>query len=208
MSRRGGSHKLLALALFLGASTAAAQDAWTELGQAHDAISDYAWSADFVQTYVPAGFSSGESEAGLVSLKIPGMLQWDYDLPYEKSFLIRGATAFTWNAGETSGRKTLLQPADLNHLALLELDLGALRQRYEAEASRTEAGVEIHLVPLEAGHEIRDATLTLEPETHHLVGLAYSDVEGNTTRFELSGHRVAAKPGLFSVPEDLDWIDY
>ena len=215
VDRRVSTHRVrifcsLALALLCSGlvGTASAEDPWSELALARQAIERYAWTADFVQTFVPAGFSSGEREAGRVSLQLPGMLRWDYELPYEKSFLIRGATAFSWNADELSGRKALLEAEDLNHLALLELDIATLRARYRAELSQAAGGgVEIALVPIEPGHEIRDAHLRIDATSYQLLTVRYSDVEGNTTEFQLSGHRVAAEDSLFLPPADIDWID-
>ncbi|MCZ6506907.1 MAG: outer membrane lipoprotein carrier protein LolA [Acidobacteria bacterium] len=189
------------------AAPAAAQDAWTVLAAARAEFERTAWTADFVQTYVPAGFSSGETETGRVSVALPGTLRWDYDVPYAKVFLVRDDMAYTWNPGESTGRRTLLAPAEREHLALLELDLAALEARYEAALTHLEGGPEVTLTPLDETADIRAATLALEPASYRLLRLRYSDFEGNTTEFRLSGHRVAADTGLFWAPTDLDWLE-
>lgn len=184
------------------------EDGWSELAAARAEFERAAWQADFVQTYVPAGFASGERETGRLAMTLPGKLRWDYSLPYPKVFLIRGAEAFTWNPGETTGRRALLEPREREHLALLELDVDSLREHYAAVlGTRSEAGLEIQLTPHAMTVDIRSATLVLDPQSHWIVALAYSDLEGNTTRFELSGHRMAADGALFDPPSDLDWLD-
>lgn len=196
------------LSAALAAQHVAAQDAWSSLAAARAEFERAAWQADFVQTYVPAGFSSGERETGRLAMTLPGMLRWDYSLPYPKVFLIRGTEAYTWNPGETTGRRALLEPSEREHLALLELDVESLRERYSAViGNRSEGVVEIILTPRNTEVDIQSATLALDIGSHWIVALSYSDLEGNTTRFDLSGHRIAAANGLFEAPSDLSWLE-
>ncbi len=197
---------------WLAAASLAAEDGWSGLTAARAELERAAWTADFVQTYVPAGFSSGERETGRLALALPGRLRWDYSLPYPKVFLIRGAEAYTWNPGETTGRRALLEATEREHLALLELDIESLRGRYDATVdSRTSERLEITLTPRDTGADmgvdIQSATVVLDPASHRILTLSYSDLEGSTTRFELSGHRIAAQSGLFDPPAGLDWLD-
>lgn len=209
MRREHIVHRTLLPALLCSAlaASAEAEDAWTTLAAARAEFERGAWTADFVQTYVPAGFSSGETEAGRVSLALPGTLRWDYDVPYAKVFLVRHDKAYTWNPGESTGRLTLLAPAEREHLALLELDLAALEARYEAALTHLGGELAVTLTPLDETADIRAATLALEPGSYRLLRLRYSDFEGNTTEFQLSGHRIAANTDLFSAPADLDWLE-
>jgi len=157
---------------------------------------------------VPAGFASGERETGRVALAIPGRLRWDYALPYPKVFLIRDGEAYTWNLGEAMGRRAVLEGPDLEHLALLALDLASLRQRYAATlAVLPEGRLEVALTPVASALDIRSATLLLDGDSHRILALSYADLEGNTTRFELSGHRIAAAGTLFEPPAELEWFD-
>ena len=212
----------LALAALLAAVAAAGaapvraatqNDAWAALAAARAGFEHAAWTADFVQTWVPAGFASGERESGTVSLALPGSLRWDYAAPFPKSLLVRLDTAYSWNPGESSGRRVFLEPDERQHLALLALDLAALRQRFSATLEPSSgAGLEILLVPLApadaAGQsEIREARLALDARSHRLLRVAYADAEGNRTEFELSGHRPAAGDGLFTPPAGLEWLD-
>jgi outer membrane lipoprotein-sorting protein len=182
-------------------------DAWVALTAARTELERAAWSAEFVQTYVPAGFSSGERESGRVSLALPGALRWDYEMPYPKVFLVLADTAYTWNPGEVVGRRVVMEADERQHLALLRLDLAALAERYTAAARTSDEGhIEVALTP-KGEAEIRDAVLTLEPATHRLLALRYADLEGNATEFRLSGHRPGAEEGLFSPPAKMDWLD-
>jgi outer membrane lipoprotein-sorting protein len=184
-----------------------APDAWAVLTRARAELERAAWTADFVQTYLPAGFASGERESGQVSLALPGALRWDYEVPYPKVFLVLADTAYTWNPGEVVGRRVVMADDERQHLALLQLDLAALAGRYTAAARTTADGaLEIALTPT-GDAEIRDAVLTFEPRDYRLLALRYADLEGNATEFLLSAHRVATADGLFSTPAGVDWLE-
>jgi len=199
---------LLTLALSLSASADAA-DEWSHLRNLREAAqaSGRIEVADFVQTFVPAGFSTGERESGRMALSLPHCMRWDYSTPYEKSFLVCGERAYLWNGGETSGRRFTIDPENEPGLDLLRLQIELLAERYDAEVVRDEATfVEVQIRPrLEGAHPIQDAAITLDPNSQRLTSVTYRDLEGNTTRFELSGHRPAAEASF--APPELDWID-
>ncbi len=92
---------LALLAVFASAGSAAAAepaaggDPWLTLERVRASlIEDGPAGAEFVQTYVPAGFSTGEEERGRLALALPDCLRWDYEEPYPKSFLLCGEEAF------------------------------------------------------------------------------------------------------------------
>lgn len=197
-----------AASLAPGAPARGADDAWSALAAARAGFEDAAWTADFVQTWVPAGFSTGERESGKVSLDLPGALRWDYETPYPKSLLVRLDTAYSWNPGESSGRRVLLAPEEREQLALLELDIGTLRQRFKAVAQPApEDRIEIALTPRDDGNDVREAQLTLAARSHRLMAMSYSDTEGNRTEFAFSGHRPVAGAEPFTPPAELEWLD-
>ncbi len=61
------------------------------------------FTASFVQTYLPEGFSTGEKESGRMALHLPDCLRWDYGEPYPKSFILCGNVIHYWNGGDTEG---------------------------------------------------------------------------------------------------------
>lgn len=202
---------LLCVGLALPAVAAgddAPPDPWQTLDGLRRALVDAGPTGyDFVQTYVPAGFSSGESEGGTVALALPGCLRWDYAEPYAKSFLLCGDTAWAWNRGETSGRRQMVDREEEPGLDLLLLAVDELRQRYEARGERGDDGtLLVHLQPLEPLETLSDATLRLAPDGERLLSLSYRDREGNATRFRLSDPRPLDGTGdRFEPPEDVVW---
>ena len=67
-------------------------------------------TARFEQTYVPAGFSSGDVEKGHFSLWLPDCLRWSYTQPQVKSFLLCKREAWAWNEEEEGGRHYQVEP--------------------------------------------------------------------------------------------------
>ncbi|MEE8277719.1 MAG: outer membrane lipoprotein carrier protein LolA [Thermoanaerobaculia bacterium] len=206
---------VLALALLVappgvGAQPSPAQpaEAWLTLERVRDRLAEQPQSADFVQTYLPVGFSSGERETGRLALALPDCLRWDYRIPYPKSFLLCGETVYSWNEGETSGRQQRIDAGDQPGLDLLRLIIDRLQQRYEAALEAAGDGqVEVILTPRDRGGEIANARFRIDPAPARLVGLSYRDAEGNLTRFEISGYRPLTSRQLFTPPDEIDWIE-
>lgn len=185
-----------------------AADPWDLLAQARDRLTTAPRTADFTQTFVPAGFASGESESGTVALALPDLLRWDYREPFPRTFLLQGETVFTWNEGETTGRRFPLEPEEADHLDLLRLDVGELSRSYRAVvAGESGTEVEVELQPAGGDHRLVDVRLTLRRSDLLPVGLAYRDPEGNATRFVFDEFRALAGSDVFLPPADIAWLE-
>ena len=201
---RAATTALLVTFLLPGAP-AGAGDAWSLLEETRAALAaDGPLTADFVQTFVPAGFTSGERESGRLHLAVPDCLRWDYSLPYPKAFLVCGGRVYAWSPEDMTGRREELRPESQAGLDLLLLPIDELRRRYDAEAVDEER-IRVTLVPRERRQELREATLVVDPRTRRLVEVAFRDREGSFTRFELSGFRPLADPEAFTPPAGVRW---
>jgi outer membrane lipoprotein-sorting protein len=182
---------------------------WAELTAVRDSLTAAGPTrAAFVQTYVPAGFSSGEREAGVLSLSLPRCLRWDYSEPYPKSFLVCDDTAHYWNPEDGTGRRYPVDREEEAGLDLVLLGVGELRERYQATGRATGEGqVEIVLTSLRESAELKEATLLVDSRAHRLLSLAYKDGEGNLTRFEISDYQPLPSGDAFSPPRDILWRD-
>lgn len=199
----------LSLLLVATAAPVAGDDGWSALRRLRAALESGPQVARFEQEYLPAGFTSGDRETGTLTVDLPGCLRWDYDEPFPKSYLLCRDTVWTWNPGEASGRTFVVDPEEERGLDLLRLGVERLAERYTAELlTATDGETAIRLEPLAAATEITAATLTLSPSGDALAVLSYRDVDGNTTRFEFSGHRAAtAGDASLEPPADLTWIE-
>jgi outer membrane lipoprotein-sorting protein len=196
---------LAALALGPGGAAATAGDAWTTLDRVRDSlVASGATRADFVQTYVPAGFSSGEKESGELSLALPDCLRWDYREPYSKTFLLCGEVAHYWNDEDGAGRRYTVDRENEPGLDLLLLGVEELKARYRATQKKADGGrVAVELEPRRRLETVASATLLVDPQANRLVGLSYRDREGNFTRFDLRGYGPLARDGAFDPPREV-----
>lgn len=191
------------------ASSSDSRDPWAVLEQVRGRLAAAGpQAARFEQSYVPAGFSSGEDETGRLSLHLPDCLRWDYEEPYPKSFLVCDDVVYYWNVADGTGRRQTIDSANEPGLDLLLLSVDALRRRYQAAAAAgTDGRVLIHLAPVGDGGEIREATFDVDPASGRVAALDYADSEGNRTRFTLSDYGPAPAGDLFSPPSGITWQD-
>ena len=163
-------------------------------------------TATFTQTYVPAGFTSGEKESGSLSLHLPDCLRWDYQEPYPKGFLLCGEMVQAWNPEDRTGRRYRIDRKNEPGLDLLLLGVDDLKARYNAVTRSSANGqIEIALSPKGKAGELSDAALAVDPATLRVVQVSYHDREGNLTRFQLADYRPLSRPGQFSAPPGIHW---
>lgn len=209
--RRSSLALLTAFAL-LGTLPAAAEevDPWTALNNVRRSLVEAGpTGASFVQTFIAAGFSSGDKESGRLALALPDCMRWDYLNPFPKSFLLCGGTVHAWNEGDRTGHRYRVDRKNEPGLDLLLLGVDELKQRYRATAKTADGGrIEIALSPKEKRlAELKDATLTVDPASQRIVAVSYHDQEGNLTRFEISGYQELSRQAGFSPPANIRWVE-
>ena len=195
------------LLILVASLPAGAEDAWDLLGRFRSHLEAQSpFSAHFEQTYLPEGFSTGETEGGDFFLSLPECLRWDYDDPYPKSFILCGDVFHYWNPGEPEGHREEIDALSQPGLDLLLLDLGQLRERYVAEpVLRGEGPIEIVLRPVEPNEYAVQANLVLDSEALDLRELSYLDEVGNRTSFLITDYHPGLEHGTFNPPEEVEW---
>jgi outer membrane lipoprotein-sorting protein len=188
--------------------------AWRILAAVRDSLVEAGPTrASFTQTFIPAGFSSGDQERGTLSIDLPECLRWDYAEPYPKAFLLCGSSAHLWNPEDGTGRRYSVERDKEPGLDLVLLGIEELEGRYRVQSETADGDVDsgdlmsIHLTPLDPGGQITGATLRVDRRTNRLAGLSYTDDEGNLTRFEIEGYRPLDEKGVFSAPKDIEWTE-
>lgn len=188
-------------------AAASAADPWAWLTRVRRSLVEAGpTTATFTQTYIPAGFTSGEKEGGSLALHLPDCLRWDYQEPYPKGFLLCGEMVQAWNPEDHTGRRYRIDRKNEPGLDLLLLGVDDLKARYGAVTRSSPNGqVEVALSPKSKAGELSDATLAIDPTTLRVVEVAYHDREGNLTRFQLADYRPLSRPGQFSAPPGIRW---
>jgi outer membrane lipoprotein carrier protein len=155
--------------------------------QRHQRVSDL--TARFVQTYRSGLLSQEVVEKGVVSLKRPGRMLWEYRDPEKKTFVSDGKTFYFYvpadrqvivreQAGQRglpalllSGREDLLAEFD----ATLETPPGPGLQR-------------LRLVPKKADPEVERVFLDVD-DADRIRAVRVRDAQGNESRFEFDAIR-------------------
>jgi len=197
------------MVLATASATAQAPDPWKVLQGVRQSLVDSGpTGATFTQTYIPAGFSSGDSEAGRLALALPDCLRWDYQNPYPKGFLLCGGVAHSWNPADKTGRRYRVDRKNEPGLDLLLLGVDDLKKRYNATGRPLDGGkIAVDLAPKGQVEELADASFTVDPEAKRLVEVSYHDREGNLTRFVIKDYKGLPRQGQFSPPSGIRWED-
>jgi hypothetical protein len=189
------------------APQASAIDPWQALTELrlHLAASG-ALVAKFRQTFVPAGFATGDEESGRVALALPDCLRWDYLDPYPKSYLLCGSRLHTWAAGEPQGERLHVEARDEAGLDLLLLPVDELRGRYTAAARPAGGGtIAVQLVPTATDSRIVQAELAFDLASQRPTNLSYRDRDGNVSTFRFETFELLDDDRLFTPPTTLIW---
>jgi len=195
------------------AQTATAPDPWKVLQGVRQSLVDSGpTAAAFTQSYIPAGFSSGDSESGRLALALPDCLRWDYQDPYPKGFLLCGGVAHSWSAQDKKGRRYRIDRKNEPGLDLLLLGVDDLKNRYRATSRLLDGGrIAVDLAPLAAKgrqvEELTDASFVVDPAAQRLAEVSYHDREGNLTRFVIKDYKGLPRQGQFSPPSGIRWED-
>ncbi len=160
----------------------------------------------FQQTYVPAGFEEGDQESGFLSIWLPDCLRWNYEQPQAKSFLLCGEEVYFWNESESGGRNYRIEPEQEPGLDLLLVEVTKLKERYVASNVKLDDGTyEITLALPPDAERPFSARIRLEPVSMRVVGMEYTDEEGNLTQFEISDYQQLRHTALFKPPQGIEW---
>ena len=133
-----------------------AQDLARRMEQRHRATSDL--TARFVQTYRSGLIGREIVERGVVSIKQPGRMRWEYQKPEKKTFVSDGRTFYFYVPAD---RQVIVrdQAGDRGVPALLLSGHGNLLEQFEAAVETAPAGLmRLRLVPRKPDPEIGRAS--------------------------------------------------
>ena len=143
-------------------------------------------TADFVETYAPAGFPPVAPESGKVVLQAPDRLRFDYRGPEGKVFTFDGKAARQYVAADRQMIVRTLAPEDRERLPLLFFESAeSVLQRYDARATGSDSGlVEVTLTPKGGGEPALIGLAVTRQGT--VERLEVTDTAGNRTAFTFS----------------------
>jgi len=180
------------------------------LQKRYDSIQDL--RADFVQTSFSAALGKETESRGVVAVKRPGKMRWEYAQPDGRVIVLDGSTIRIWNPDEKQLQIAPLSPENVSPTALgFLMGQAVLKDTFDAkplsEPGRRELG--LTLSPKREGG-FQSLALWLDPKTLQLRESVVVDLFGNKTRVRLnkivenkgveaSQFELAAPPGAETV---------
>ena len=213
----GATRLLQAVAMFLLTATTGKAVTVPEIAAKVDQRYNHLQTlqADFTETYRGAGVS--RSESGVLWLKRPGKMLWDYREPRPKVFVTDGKSAWFYVPGERQARKAAVKKLDdlrspLRYLlgkTKLEKELVGLSLATEVPPGRP-GDVVLRGVP--KGMEDRVSSVVLEvTPAGEIVRMVVNEVDGSSTEYRFGNQRenqpIADQRFHFSPPPGVEVIE-
>jgi outer membrane lipoprotein carrier protein len=166
--------------------------------------------ARFSQSYRSGLLGREIVERGVVSIKRPGRMRWEYKDPEPKLFVSDGRTFYFYVPAD---RQVVVSEHDPRHslAARLLSGKGGLLDEFQASLEEPlEPGVlRLRLVPRQAQADVESATIHAEPRGR-IRSILLEDVQGNRTRFRFEAVRentgLADRLFRFEVPSGVEVI--
>jgi outer membrane lipoprotein carrier protein len=166
--------------------------------------------ARFTQSYRSGMLGRAVTERGVVSIKRPGRMRWEYKDPEEKLFVSDGRTFYFYVPAD---RQVIVSEQDDQRslAARLLSGRGGLLDEFDAslEPPAEEGVVRLKLVPRQEEAEVARAYVDAEP-TGRIRSILIDDAQGNRTRFRFEN--VRENTGLddrlfrFEVPKGVEVV--
>jgi outer membrane lipoprotein carrier protein len=155
--------------------------------------------ASFTHQFTPKGFKTTQSESGSVVFGTMPQMRWSYTKPEQKLFVFDGTQSWFYVPADRQVTVGRIDEARKRELPFLLLGDAASRERNFVVKQKNSGGnVLTTLEPRAKNALIRNVVVTINPSTHLIQRIEYSDREGNRTAFNFSGyHRRAASADLF-----------
>jgi outer membrane lipoprotein carrier protein len=208
-----GGFVICALALAGSAAGATVDEIASKVDQHYNYLETL--QADFTETYRGAGVS--RSESGVLWLKRPGKMLWDYRQPQPKLFITDGKTAWFYVPGERQARKAPLKKLDdlrspLRYLlgkTKLEKELAGLSLAPDI-APESPGDIVLRGVPRALADRVSSVVLEITPEGA-ITRMIVNEIDGSVTEYRFSNQRenqaIADRRFRFSPPNGVEVIE-
>ncbi len=141
-------------------------------------------SAQFTQTYRSGLLGREVVERGLVQIKRPGRMRWEYRDPERKTFVSDGRTF--WFYVPRDKQVIVREQAGARGLPTLLLSgQGRIADEFQVSLESALEGRRLRLVPRRPDPEIETVLLEIDAE-ERVVAIEVLDVQGNRSRFRFS----------------------
>ena len=168
-----------------------------ELDRAAAAMSGM--EASFTHRFTAKGFKTSQVESGSVVFGALPKMRWSYTSPEKKVFVFDGTSSWFYVPADkqvTLGRVTDARKRELPFLLLG--DPAARNKHFAVKQQKRNGSIVTTLNPRDSKAVVRTVSVTINPSTHLISRIEYTDRSGNRTSFDFSGyHRRAASADTF-----------
>lgn len=175
------------------------------------------FEANFTQRYERRLLSRVVEESGVVQVKKPGRMRWEYTQPEEKLFVTDGTSSYFYLPAE----KQVMVSHDpkgamgLQEGSPFEILAGTARitdgfSFFASETQPTRGGVMLHAIPMTRHDEFEDVELEVRPEDGLILRVVLLDSQGNRTDFSFDEVRenldLSDSNFRFTVPSGVEVV--
>jgi outer membrane lipoprotein carrier protein len=170
---------------------------------------------NFTEVYRGGGMT--RNETGVMYLKKPGRMRWDYESPTKKVFLTDGKTAWFYVPGERQARRTSVKKLD-DFRSPLRYLLGRTKLEKEfnglsvmtSDKSLTAGTVVLSGIPKGMEDRVQETRLEIAPDGS-IVRISIEELDGSFTEFRFQQPRenvqVADAKFKFAAPPGVEVME-
>jgi len=214
MSRLLAAATVLALAAPLAGQThpSTPEGIARAIEERYDRIHDF--SADFTHAYEGGILKKTATERGVLQVKKPGRMRWEYTAPEHKLFVSDGRKIYSYVPADKQVVVSAMPPEDQATTAVLFLvGKGSLTRDFVASPGDGAAAdtVAVKLAPKQRQRDYDWLVLTADRQTFQIRTLVAVEREGGRSTFQFSNYRensgLADKNFEFRIPKGVDVIN-
>ncbi len=165
-------------------------------------------TARFVQSYRSGMLGHEIVESGLLSVKRPGRMRWEYEEPELKTFVADGQSFYFYIPAD---RQVLVQPQAGQRGVAVTLLSGSGSLSAEFRVELADGGESrLRLTPRERDPDVREVLVDVGP-AGEILAIEVMDIQSNRSRYEF--HDTKTNVGLpeslfsFDMPEGVEVIE-
>jgi outer membrane lipoprotein carrier protein len=202
----------MSLAIPVGAQTKPPADALARsLQQRYAKVRDF--SADFVHSYRGGALRTQVTERGIMAVKKPGKMRWNYTSPEIKTFVSDGVKIYSYIPQDRQVIVSNVPAGDDATTAVMFLagkgDITRDFTASDADAGPSDAWM-LKLVPRKAERDYDTLLLALDPATLQIRALKTTDRQGGQSTFTFTNMKenrgLSDKEFAFRIPRGVDVI--
>jgi outer membrane lipoprotein carrier protein len=180
------------------------------LQEKYDHVRDF--TADFTHTYEGGVLKKKTTERGVVQVKKPGRMRWDYTAPEKKEFVSDGQKIYSYIPADKQVIVSSMPADDQTTAVLFLTGKGNLTRDFTvtyADGAPADAW-SLKLVPKQKQRDYDWLILTVDRKTLQIRTLVRADQQGGRETFEFTHYRentnVPDKTFEFKIPRGVDVI--